>query len=115
MSASTEPTDFSIAEGPEPGARVWHFALRCGGDTRFATTVQGEGWSVTWPDLQRRIASCSDRSRLPHDLAGWMRALTQGAMPETVAEQAVSRIDAWLAAHRDRLGELGPPPSQRQS
>ena len=100
----TEPTDFTVSEGASSGARTWHFALRCGSDSRFSTTVEGEGWSVTWPDLRHRIASCTDRARLPHDLAGWLGDLTQGAMPMTVAEQAVPRIEAWLAANHHRFG-----------
>jgi hypothetical protein len=100
---STEPTDFSVAEGPSADARVWHFALRCDSPTHFTTTVDGQGWSVTWPDLRHRIASCTHRSSLPHDLARWMVDLTQGSMPDHVAKQAVPHIDAWLRANRHRF------------
>ena len=109
---AAEPTDFSIAEGAGAEARTWHFALRCDGLTHFTTTVEGEGWSVTWPDLRHRIASCTHRARLPHDLARWMMDLTQGAMPPHVAEQAAPHIDAWVRANRHRFDggtSSGPP------
>jgi hypothetical protein len=94
---------FPISEGADKSERVWDFHLGCGEDTRFSVTVKQDGWSITWPDMRRRIVECEDLNDLPEGIAAWMVQLTDGAMPDSVAAEAALQIGRWIQENRDYL------------
>jgi hypothetical protein len=66
-------------------------------------TVKQDGWSITWPDMRRRIVECDDLNELPEGIAAWMVQLTGGAMPDSVAAEAAVQIGRWIQENRDYL------------
>lgn len=94
---------FPIPEAVGQSDRVWNFHLGCGEDTRFSVTVQQGGWSITWPDMRRRIVECDDLNELPEGIAAWMVQLTGGEMPESVAAEAALQIGHWIESNRSYL------------
>jgi hypothetical protein len=98
-----KPAQFPIPEVNGETGRVWNFHLGCGEDSRFSITVQQDGWSITWPDMRRRIVECDDLNELPEGIAAWMVHLTGGMMPDDVAAEAALHIGRWLATNREFL------------
>jgi hypothetical protein len=94
---------FPIPEVAGATNRVWNFHLGCGEDTRFSITVEQDGWSITWPDMRRRIVECDDLNELPEGIAAWMVELTGRMMPEPVAAEAAVQIGRWIATNREYL------------
>jgi hypothetical protein len=78
------------------GELVWNIKLGGGEDTEFRRTDSGHVWRISWAQMRQRIIDAEHPEFLPHDIAMWIRDLTDGHMPHTVAEQAVPAITIWL-------------------
>lgn len=98
---------FIVGKVAGDAQRSWSFCFAEGQRPRFWATLRHGARSVSWPDIQRKIATCDDLNTLPDGIAAWLVQLTGGAMSRAVADEAAVRIGRQLATNVCSMSQAG--------